>query len=158
MLREGTFLSTAENSVQCTHYPCREIRPPFALHFPSLIFKRKKDFHMLPASCRSNPNVSRIRQASSEHCIIASFFFPEWMASATSCFPVESSTGNLQGFTGRDSSVVSPDSREDSCHDALSPQMALQSLREFHAVLPGLDVKSFPSTFIHFTQLPVILN
>lgn len=48
-----------------------------------------------PASCLSTPRASSSLQASSAHCIIASFFFPEWRTSATSCFPDASSTGNL---------------------------------------------------------------
>ena len=67
---------------------------------PSFFLNKRSVPTYSPASCRSNPKVSRIRQASSEHWIIASFFFPEWMASATSCFPVESSTGNLHWLEG----------------------------------------------------------
>lgn len=32
--------------------------------------------------------------------------------------------------------------------------MASHALRELHSVLPWLDFKSFPSTFIHFTPAP----
>lgn len=48
-----------------------------------------------PASWRSSPLASSIRQASRQHWIAASFFFPVCVTSATSCRPRASSTGNL---------------------------------------------------------------
>uniref|UniRef100_A0A8C5FBP7 Si:dkey-16j16.4 n=1 Tax=Gadus morhua TaxID=8049 RepID=A0A8C5FBP7_GADMO len=50
-----------------------------------------------PASWRSTPLASKMRQDSRQHWMAASFFFPVWVTSATSCLPEASSTGSLEG-------------------------------------------------------------
>ncbi|TNN49761.1 hypothetical protein EYF80_040053 [Liparis tanakae] len=50
---------------------------------------------LAPASWRSSPRASSMRHASRQHWTAVSFFFPVWVASATSCRPAASSTGSL---------------------------------------------------------------
>lgn len=62
---------------------------------PSGRFSQERTF--IPASWRSSPRASSIRQASRQHWMAASFFLPVWVTSATSCRPNASSTGSLSG-------------------------------------------------------------